>query len=510
MSTNGFRYGTAAAAALLLTGFATAIAAADPDASSCPAVYALGVQGTGESSPDAAPTTDTGMLSTVFTPFMAAAQTAGVAVDRAYIPYDASFGGMGPSTATTNYETSVNDGLTALTSKVSQVTASCPSTYLALTGYSQGAHVVSMLAQKIGAGSGPIPASKIAGVALFGDPTRNRSASVFPGAPDRTTPEPVPGTSGGAVGAVAAVNDMSAQGSGIGPQRDIAVSFGDLTGRVASFCSPGDLSCDAPDNAALLRTVANVAGQVEIGNDPIKSLASITQALGLTAIKAATNVINSNITGTSLASLSLNPGKSISASLAEASDPRTEVDPTDVLKAVLKVGTIAINAISTVVKTVLNPASIAEIATAGLANPVAGLAVLGTKLLSAVPELIPPATASRLIQSTFTEVVNDVKDNTDLLDVGTWTKYSDVLLRHGSYQHDSISGDGKSATNWVGEWFAAAASDVSGLVPAATKSAPTSGNPSAPTTSVVPSVTAAPTPGPSDSSAGGATTGESN
>ncbi|MGW4247665.1 cutinase family protein [Nocardia sp. NPDC004722] len=497
MTTTAFRLSTGLMAVTLLGGFTTALAAADNSSGGCPAVYALGVQGTGESSPDAAPTTDTGMLSTVFTPFMAEAQDAKVNVERAYIPYDASFGGMGPSTATTNYQTSVNDGLTALTSKVSQIASSCASTVIALTGYSQGAHVVSMLAQKIGAGSGPIPAAKIAGVALFGDPTRNSGASTFPGAPGRATPEPVPGTSGAAVGSVAAVNDLGASGGGIGPQRDIATSYGDLTGRVASFCSPGDLACDAPDNAALLRTVANVAGQVEIGNDPLKSLASITQAFGLTAIKAATNIVNNNVTGTSLANLSLNPGKSISASLAEASDPRTEVDPSDVLKAVLKVGTIAINAISTVVKTVLTPSNIAQIATAGMADPVAGLAVLGEKLLAAVPELIPPATASKLIQSTFTEVINDVKDNTDLLNVSTWTKYSDVILRHGSYQNDSISAAGQSATTWVGDWFAAAARDVAGVAPAAAgATTPAKATPSDPATPTTPSTPAVPTPGP--------------
>ncbi|WP_331723014.1 cutinase family protein [Nocardia sp. NBC_00511] len=483
MTSTRTRITTTLAAFGLLTGFTTALAAADDSSTSCPAVYALGVQGTGESSPDAAPTTDTGMLSTVFNPFMAAAQDAHVPVDRAYIPYDASFGGMGPSTSTTNYETSVTDGVNALTSKISQIASSCSSTVVALTGYSQGAHVVSMLAQKIGAGSGPIPASRIAGVALFGDPTRNSGASTFPGAPDRSTPDSVPGTSGAAVQSVAAVTDLGATGGGIGPQRDIAVSYGDLTGRVASFCSPGDLACDAPDNAALLRTVANVAGQVEIGNDPLKSLASITQAFGLTAVKAATNIVNNNVSGTSLANLSLNPSKSISASLAEASDPRTEVDPTDVLKAVLKVGTIAINAITTVVKTVLTPANITEIATAGLANPIAGLVVLGTKLLAAVPEIIPPATASKLIQSTFQEVINDVKDNTDLLNVSTWTKYSDVILRHGSYQNDSISASGESATKWVGDWFAAAARDVAGIAPAATLTATTTtSSPSTPST----------------------------
>ncbi|WP_067694041.1 cutinase family protein [Nocardia jejuensis] len=479
------------AAAVVTTSLGTVVLAhAEPDAGSCPAVYALGVQGTGESSPDAAPTSDTGMLSQLFTPFLADAQAAKVPVAREYIPYEASFGGMGSSTDTTAYTKSITDGLASLTSKAEQVISSCSSTRLALAGYSQGAHVVSMLAQKIGAGSTSIPADRVAGVALFGDPTRGQSANLFPGS-SKSAPDPVPGTSGHAVSGVEAATVATASGSGIAPERDIATSYGSLTGRVASFCSSGDLSCDAPDNAALLRTVANVAGQVEIGGDPIKAISSITQALALTGIKAATGLVNDNLQGTSLANLSLNSGKSISKTLAEASDPRTELDINASLKALLKVGTIAINAISTVVKTVFTPANIAEIATAGLANPIAGLALFGTKLVSAIPQLIPPATASSWIQSAFTEVVNNIQDNRDLLNASTWTKYSDVLARHGSYQVDAISADGKSAVRWVADWFAAAAADIAG-VPAAAAPAPSTFTPGQPE---IPAASGEPAPG---------------
>lgn len=455
-----------AAATLTTSALTVTLAHAAPD-SGCPAVYALGVQGTGESSPDAAPTSDTGMLSQLFTPFLAAAEASQVPVAREYIPYEASFGGMGASSDTTAYTKSITDGLASLTAKAEQVLSGCANTRIALAGYSQGAHVVSMLAQAIGNGSAGIAADKVAGVALFGDPTRGRAASVFPGAPGQATPESVPGTSGSAVSGIGAITVTNAPGSGIGPERDIAADYGALTGRVASFCSGGDLACDAPDDAALLRTVANVAGQVEIGGDPIKAIASVTQALALTGIKAATGLVNDNLQGSSLATLKLNPGKSISKTLAEASDPRTEVDIDASLKALLKIGTIAINAVSTVVKTVFTPANIAEIATAGLANPVAGLAVFGAKLVGAIPALIPPATANNVIQSTFTEVVNNLQDNKDLLNASTWTKYSDVLTRHGSYQVDPISDTGKSAVRWTADWFAAAAADIAGVAAAA-------------------------------------------
>ncbi|MGX1762611.1 hypothetical protein ACWIG5_37955, partial [Streptomyces lydicus] len=46
-------------------------------ATECPAVFALGVQGTGQSSPGQSVTDDTGFLSAVFTPLQASADAAG-------------------------------------------------------------------------------------------------------------------------------------------------------------------------------------------------------------------------------------------------------------------------------------------------------------------------------------------------------------------------------------------------------------------------------------------------
>ncbi|WP_198407535.1 cutinase family protein [Nocardia terpenica] len=478
---------TVATAAVLVAVPGTA--AADPSsATDCPALYALGVQGTGESSPDAPATTDTGMLSNVFTPFQADAEAAGVKVAREYVAYDAGFAGFVPG-GTQPYEQSVTGGKDRLSQTVSDIAQRCPTTDFALAGYSQGAHAVSLFAQDVGQGRGPIPADKVAAVALFGDPTRNPGAAPFPGATDRESPKAAPGTSGAAIQTVAQLVPAKLSGGGIGPQRDIASNFGSLTGRVASFCASGDLSCDAPDHAPLLHAVANIAGQTEFGGDPLKALGSITQALAMTGIKTATNVVNQDISGNSLASLSLNPRKSISARIAEASDPRTPVEPGQVIQALFKVATIGINSAVTVVRTLLTPANIAEIAAAGLADPVAGLAVFGGKLIGALPQLIPPATASRLVQQTFNAFVGNLTDNQDMLQAATWVKYSDVIQRHGSYANDPVTVDGKSATKFVADWFVATAKDVaaSGGAPAASVPSTT-----APHSTVAPTTSRAP------------------
>ncbi|MGN2637186.1 cutinase family protein [Nocardia takedensis] len=425
----------------------------------CPALFALGVQGTGESSPDAAPTTDTGMLSTVFRPMLAAAPEPGL-VDRAYVPYESGFGGI-DAKSVTPYTDSVAGGLVRLRTMAKQVADRCADTRFAVVGYSQGAHVASLFAQEVGRGSGVIPADRVAAVALFADPTRNPGAPLFPGAPGRRGPEPAPGTEGARVADITALALNPAAGGGIGPDRDRARSYAALTGRVASFCAAGDLACDAPEGAPILRAVANVAGQATLsGGDPVASLVSISQALAYTSIKTATAVAGQDIRGDSLTELSLSPHKSISQRLAEASDPRTPVDAAAATRALLRVGMIGLTAVNAVVRTVLSPAALAELAAAGLANPAEGLRLLGTRLANAIPQLVPPTTVSRLVNEAYEAVAREVTDNRELLDLTTWVRYWDTVRRHGAYSTAALAEDGDAPTRFVGHWFAAAARDL--------------------------------------------------
>ncbi|WP_063050074.1 cutinase family protein [Nocardia arthritidis] len=425
----------------------------------CPALYALGIQGTGESSPDAAPSTDTGMLSTVFRPMMAKASDTGL-VDRAYVPYESGFGGA-TAGGVVPYWDSVSGGLTRLRSMAETVAAACPNSRFAVVGYSQGAHVASMFAQEIGQGRGVLPAERVAAVALFADPTRNPGAPLFPGAPGKATPDPAPGTSGDRLESIAALPQAPATGGGIGPERDKAANFGALTGRVASFCAAGDLACDAPDGAPILRAVANVAGQSKLsGGDPIGSLVSIAQALAFTSIKTATRVLDEDVQGNSLATLSISPEKSISQRLADASDPRTPLNLPGALQALLKIGMIGLNSVIAVVRTVIDSANISELATAGLADPPAALLRLGAELVGAVPQLIPPTTGVRLITQAFDAVVQNITDNSELLNTTTWVRYWDTVQRHTAYTSATVSADGAAPTQFVADWLAALARDI--------------------------------------------------
>lgn len=425
----------------------------------CPALYALGIQGTGESSPDAAPTTDTGMLSTVFRPMMAKAPDTGL-VDRAYVPYESGFGGATAGGAVP-YSESVAGGLDRLRSMAATVADTCPNTRFAVVGYSQGAHVASVFAQEVGRGEGVLPAEKVAAVALFGDPTRNPGAPLFPGAPGKAAPDAAPGTSADRLASLAALPQAPASGGGIGPERDQAANFGALTGRVASFCAAGDLACDAPGGAPILKAVANLVGQSTLsGGDPIASLVSIAQALAFTSIKTATDVVSKDVQGNSLATLSISPKKSISQRLADASDPRAPLDLPGALQAMLKIGMIGLNAVVTVVRTIINPAAISELATAGLSNPPAALLSLGAKLLGAIPQLVPPTTGVRLVTQAFDAVVQNVTDNSELLNTTTWVRYWDTIQRHTAYNSATVSANGTAPTHFVADWFAAVARDV--------------------------------------------------
>ncbi|MFQ6331881.1 cutinase family protein [Nocardia sp. CWNU-33] len=428
---------------------------------SCPALYALGIQGTGESSPDAAPTTDTGMLSTVFRPMLAKAPDPGL-VDRAYVPYEAGFGGATAGGAVP-YSESVAGGLTRLRSMAATVAERCGNTRFAVVGYSQGAHVASMFAQEIGQGRGVLPAEKVAAVALFGDPTRNPGAPLFPGSPGKAAPDAAPGTTGDQLASIAALAQTPAAGGGIGPDRDRAANFGALTGRVASFCAAGDLACDAPQGAPILKAVANVVGQAKLsGGDPIASLVSIAQALAFTSIKTATKVAGEDIQGNSIANLSLSPRKSISQRLADAADPRTPLEIPGAIQGLLKVGMIGLNSVVAVVRAVIDPASIGQLAGAGLSDPVSGLLLLGTKLIGAVPQLIPPTTGVRLVTQAFDAVVQNITDNSELLNITTWTRYWDTVQRHTGYSTAAMSANGEAPTQFVADWFAAVARDVAG------------------------------------------------
>ncbi|MFI2279636.1 cutinase family protein [Nocardia beijingensis] len=364
----------------------------------CPVLWVLGVQGTGESSPGASETADTGMLGAILGPVVAAVPEL---VQRTYIPYSAAFGGaVGTGGGTAPYAASVGEGLAALTATAARVAADCPATALAVVGFSQGAQVVSEFARGVGAGEGPVSAERVAGIALYSDPDRAPGSPVIPGRPGQLTPDPAPGTSGAAVSGVA-ITTAPASGGGIASS---GVEYGALTGRVADVCVDGDLSCAAPERAALLRMAAQLAAQADL-RDPLAALGSIQALMAGALGDAWTTVVNSDFhIGAGFVDYA--PAASLAERLIDASDPRTPPPGPD--------------------ETAAASARWGQITAIVASDPVGQLPKLAGQLLGAWGQL--------------------VGDNADLTNPGVWLRYADIHGRHTGY---AAAGQLASGIAWL-------------------------------------------------------------
>ncbi|MFE3228571.1 cutinase family protein [Nocardia sp. NPDC059228] len=427
----------------------------------CPALYVFGVQGTDEGPADAAPTTDTGALGQFFTPLLA---QAGDTVQRSYIRY--GFADDGTEIA---YPQAVTDATQLLDKDAAEVIARCPATRVAAAGYGQGAAVVSAFAHTVGAGTGTVDADKVAGIALFANPTRG-DQSVLPGRPGQYTPTAAPGTSGAAVSKIA-LTDTGSGGSGI--DSSTAVDYGALAGRVADFCTPGDLTCDSSTDTPLTKTVKNIAAQSDT-KDPISAISMIAQALAATIWKTTVGVVTEDLSGTSLDQLSYQPTKTLGQRLAEASDPSTQMPGiSDALSVLFRLGTIGLNTVVSIAQKVFTTTTISELATVGLTDPVAALATLGTKIVGAVAELIPPQTALGWVNQAFTAITSTVTSTSDLYNLATYTQYSDTAGRHNSYTSASTDSSGTAPLSAAATWFTALARDIAATNPATSLPRPT-------------------------------------
>lgn len=423
----------------------------------CPALYVLGVQGSDEAPSDAAATTDSGALGQFFTPLLA---QAGDLVQRSYIRYGYSDDG-----AALPYEEAVTVASGHLSASATEIVQRCPSTRIAAAGYGQGAAAVSVFARDVGAGNGPADPDRVAGVALFANPTRSGSA-ILPGRSGQTTPNAAPGTSGTEVSRIQFSDATATAGSGIASQA--AVDYGRLAGRVADFCTSGDLTCDAPSDTPLTATVKNIAAQSDT-RDPVSAISTIAQALAATAWKTMVGVVTEDLSGTSLDKLSYEPTKTLGQRLTEASDPNTPMPGlSDALSVLFRLGTIGLNTVVSVAEKVFTTSTITELATVGLVNPVAALASLGSKLVGAVVDLIPPQTALGWVNQAFTAITTTVTDSSDLYTLATRSEYSSTDGRHGSYTSASANSAGVAPLPLAANWFAALARDISQTKPATT------------------------------------------
>ncbi len=477
-----------AAVAVLVTAtvsLTTAISTAQADTTGvplgtvCPVLYTFGVQGSEEAAPEAGLNSDSGALGQVFGPLAAAA---GDLVQRAYVPY-----GRAPDGMALPFEAAITAAAERLEQMAVEVVARCPNTKIAAAGFAHGAPAVARFAERVGTGDARVSADHIAAIALLANPNRATNTPVLPGRPDSTTPSPVPGTAGRKVGTVSLLN-QPLTGAGIAATSTASSGFGALTGRVADLCVAGDATCDTPPGSSLAAMAANIAARSDL-RDPIAAISTIAEALTTTVFTTAVGVINEDVTGTSLDQLSYQPSKPLGQRLAEASHPETvPPGPGEALAALFKIGTIGLNAAVTVARKVFTPATIAELATVGLANPWAAVATLGAKLATAVVELVPPQTASRWVNEAFAAITSTITDHQQLYTLAAAAQYSDTTGRHGSYRAAPVTPTGRSALAATADWFTAVARDLAATgspsaAPQSTASWPSSAPATAPATS---------------------------
>ncbi|WP_067891061.1 cutinase family protein [Nocardia vaccinii] len=161
-----------------------------------------------------------------------------------------------------SYEDAVNAGVANTEQVMEQIKQACPATKFAIVGYSEGADVVRRVAMQVGHqepakdGSYAIvdPAS-VTGVVILADSGRSAGDGPFPGAQNPySNPD----------GFDQKYQNGTTPISGQGALPDNSGDFGSLDGKVASFCSEGDLTCAAPQNISLLQLAANVGRQLNV------------------------------------------------------------------------------------------------------------------------------------------------------------------------------------------------------------------------------------------------------
>lgn len=159
------------------------------------------------------------------------------------------------------YEDAVTTGVANTQQVMREIAQACPDTKFSIVGYSEGADVVRRVAMNVGHqepgadGYGIVDPADVLGVVILADPGRSAGDGPFPGAQNPY---------GNPDGFDRQYQNGAVPVSGRGALPGTSGGFGALDGKVASFCSEGDLTCAAPENISLLQLAANVGRQLNV------------------------------------------------------------------------------------------------------------------------------------------------------------------------------------------------------------------------------------------------------
>ena len=472
----------------------------------------------------------------------------GTRIARTYVTYPAAAGGafvpgLKPS-APVAYTESMEKGAQNTAKVLGEVAAKCPNTKVFLAGHSQGAQVASTVAREIGSGESDFPADKVAGVALFSDPTRDKGVQVMQGG--ESAPAAVPGTDGGhtkQVGEFSSPEQDKLDGAGMGLDKTGGKDFGELADRTASWCSEGDLVCDLPISGRLSDLVVGTAERLDL-HDPEESLKAVSDTLGpavqlgglddvkddgidfgdggfkvesvsdneVPGLAAAPSTDNS--TSSANETKSAAPSASVQAeSSSQTSTPTSTAEETEsstspsasetasagqsgnadlistisrdgarsksmeqargpvggeligdlgksAVAAVSKLGGMALGKGITIAKKAITVENLAQVASAGITNPKAGLAVAAAKLADAALEVLTPETVTGMADEVFKEI--DVLGITGDGLAETAVQAAGHGNAHNSYGSRPATADGRSSIDATVDWAVAASRDVAG------------------------------------------------
>ncbi|MEU6560196.1 cutinase family protein [Nocardia nova] len=161
-----------------------------------------------------------------------------------------------------SYEDAVTTGVSNTQQVMHDIAQACPDTKFSIVGYSEGADVARRVAMGIGhdepGADGKydvVDPNHVLGVVILADAGRTAGDGPFPGAQDPF---------GHPDGFDQNYQNGNTPISGQGAMPDNAGDFGSLNGKIASFCSEGDLTCAAPQNISLLQLAANVGRQLNV------------------------------------------------------------------------------------------------------------------------------------------------------------------------------------------------------------------------------------------------------
>lgn len=399
----------------------------------------------------------------------------GVKMARTYVTYPAAAGGAFvpglPTSESVPYKESMYEGAMNTATVLTQISTKCPETKVFMAGHSQGAQVVSTVAREIGNGASDFPAEKIAGVALFSDPTRDKGVSVMQGESD--SPAPAPGTASanvGQVGPFVSPEQAELDGAGMGVNHG-GKDFGVLSNRVASWCADGDLVCDLPISGELSQLVIGTVERLDL-DDPEASLRAVGDTLGpAVQLGGVDDVEDGEISfgqgGFEAKAASVENDGSLMSKIATSSTNKTVKKGSlisglgkSVIAAVGKIGGMVLNTGIAIVKRALTIENIAQVVMAGVRNPHFGLAVAVGKLTAAAQEVVTPEYVSARAQ----EVMNEV-DVMGLTGEGL-TQVAAQAAGHGaahnSYNSRPMTEDGRTAIDATVDWVVASARDSAG------------------------------------------------